>query len=323
MIALRAFRSVVLVLVLSMAGALAIAAGEASGDPDRHIIHIETDAHEGPVVVPDRNHLYFTSVPDFAADDTNIAIRFVDLETGQVETFKTDANMANGMWLTLEGDALLVAEQGTRDTPAAISLINLSDGHREILVDSYDGKSFNSPNKVIQASSGWIYFSDPDYGYHQGFKDKPQLPMAVYAHNPETGETTRLTTAVARPHGLALSLDEKTLYIGDTDAIDGSTPYDPDRSHGILSAPLLAPDRIGPLTEILSVPVGIPDGFIVTEPHGHLWVAAGDGVRRYAPDGTLIEVFPIEGGAFNLVRHGDVVFSTADTAIWRTKIDAN
>ena len=292
-----------------------------SSDVDQHYIFVETDAHEGPVIVPDQNRLYFTSVPNFGVDDTNIAIRHVDLETAQVETFVPDANMANGMWLSGDGASLLVAEQGTKDEPAAISRISLATGEREVIVDSYEDKPFNSPNKVIEASSGWIYFSDPDYGYHQGFKNAPKLPMAVYAHNPETGKTTRLTTAVARPHGLALSLNEDVLFIGDTDAIDGSNPYDPSRSQRILSAPLLTPDEIGPLTEVLSVPVGIPDGFIVTQPHGNLWVAAGDGVRHYSSDGGLIEFFPIKGGAFNVVHQGNTVFSTTDTAIWRTEVD--
>lgn len=321
MIGERAIGVAVVAGLLVGAGVRGYAEEDSPGDLDGHAIYVETDAHEGPVVVPDQNRLYFTSVPDFAADDTHIAIRYVDLGTKQVETFIPDANMANGMWLSSDGAALLVAEQGTKDTPAAISRISLADGEREIIVDSYEGKPFNSPNKVIEASSGWIYFSDPDYGYHQGFKDAPQLPMAVYAHSPETNETTRLTTAVARPHGLALSLDENVLYIGDTDAIDGSSPYDPNRSHSILSAPLLAPNEIGPLMEVLAVPVGIPDGFIVTKPHGNLWVAAGDGVRLYSSDGMLIEMFPIDRGAFNVARHGDTVYSTADTAIWRTRID--
>jgi len=71
---------------------------------------------------------------------------------------------------------------------------------------------------------------------------------------------------------------------------------------------------------VLSVPVGIPDGFIIVEPSGEIWVAAGDGVRRHAADGAFIELFPIEGGAYNLTQYGDTVYSTANTAIWQTKI---
>lgn len=288
-------------------------------DNATHKTFVKTNAHEGPVVVPHQNRLYFTTAPDFAADDTHIAIRFVDLDTGEVGTLRPRSNMANGMWLARDGKSLLVAEQGTHDTHGGISRINLADGTREVIVDSFEGKRFNSPNKVIEAKNGWIYFSDPDYGYNQGFKGKPELAMAVYAHNPETGKTTRLTTDPDRPHGLALSGDGTVLFIGDTDAIDGKRPYDPKRTKDVLSAPLLAPDRIGPLTKVLSVPVGIPDGFIVVGPDDDLWVAAGDGLRVYSKDGEFLKLFPVENGVFNVTKSGDTFYSTGDTAIFATQ----
>lgn len=288
-----------------------------------HSILVKTDAHEGPVFVPDQNRLYFTTKPDFQSDDVHIAIRYVDLDTRKVGTFLPRSNMANGMWLSNDGKALLVAEQGTMHTPGAISRINLADGTREVIVDSFEGKLFNSPNKVIQSSNGWIYFSDPDYGANQGFKPAPELPMAVYAHDPSTGKTHRLTTDAARPHGLALSPDETVLYIGDTDAIDGKNPYNITKSHSILSAPLEAPNRLGPLAEVLSVPVGIPDGFVVTAPSGDFWVGAGDGLRHYRADGTFKALYPAGGTVFNVTSHANVVYSTADTAIWRTLIPSD
>ena len=312
-------RLVILPLTLVL-GCCAGQPGSGEGAGADHSILVHTDAHEGPVVVPDQNRLYFTTPPDFKSDDTHIAIRYVDLATLEIVTWRPRSNMANGMWLTKDGSALLVAEQGTHDTPGAISRIRLSDGEREVLVDSFEGKPLNSPNKVIQASSGWIYFSDPDYGHNQGFKPGPELPMAVYAFNPATGETIRLTTDIARPHGLALSLDETLLYIGDTDAIDGAHPYDPNRSHDVLAAPLLAAYKIGDLEEVFSVPVGIPDGFIVVAPGGDLWVAAGDGLRHYTGAGVFIALYPVDGGVVDLTRHGDTLYSTANTAIWQTKI---
>jgi gluconolactonase len=292
-------------------------------DGKKHSILVRTDAHEGPVFVSHQNRLYFTTKPDFQSDDVHIAIRYVDLDTLNVGTFMPRSNMANGMWLSADGKALLVAEQGTMHTPGAISRIKLADGTREVIVDSFEGKPFNSPNKVIESSKGWIYFSDPDYGANQGFKPKPELPMAVYAHDPSTGTTHRLTMDVDRPHGLALSLDEKVLYIGDTDAIDGKHLYNPKKSHSILSASLEAPNRLGPLSEVLSVPVGIPDGFVVTALSGDLWVGAGDGLRRYRADGTFKALYPAGGPVFNVTSHGNIVYSTADTAIWQTHISSD
>lgn len=295
-------------------------APSAQGDDYDLRVFVAANAHEGPVVVASQNRLYYTTRPDFAADDTFISIDYIDLETSEVGTFKERSNMANGMWLTRDGASLLVAEQGTLETPGGISRINLADGSREMLVDSFEGQPFNSPNKVIEADTGWIYFSDPAYGVNQGFKPPSSLPMAVYAHDPEAGTTTRLTTEPVRPHGLAFSPDQSILYMGDTEAIDGKNPYDATKTRGVLAAPLVAPDEIGPLTTLLSVPEGIPDGFITTD-DGHLWVGAGDGVRRYAADGSFVELLPIpETGAVNLTRDGDRLYITADTAIWTADI---
>ena len=281
---------------------------------------LHTNAHEGPVVVPSQGRLYYTTKPDFSASDTHILIRYLDLANNTVSTFRPRSNMANGMWLSRDGKALLVAEQGSFDSRGAISLITLTDGKREVLVDEYQNKPLNSPNKVIESSSGWIYFSDPDYGHNQGFKPPPQLPMAIYAHDLLTGKTVRLSKEFVRPHGLALSPDENILYVGDTDAIDGKNSYDPKRTHEILKAKLSAPDRLNSIEHLITVPVGIPDGF-VTSPNGELFVAAGDGVRHYSSSGELLDLMAIPNGAVNLTLSDGILYITADTAIYRATIE--
>ena len=282
-------------------------------------ILVHTNAHEGPVFVPSQERLYFTTKPDFAASDTHIAINYLDIAANKVMSFRLHSNMANGMWLSRDGKSLLVAEQGTLTSPAAISRIALADGKREVVVDEYQGKPFNSPNKVIESSAGWIYFSDPDYGHNQGFKPTPLLPMAVYAHNSLSGATVRLSTSFAMPHGLALSPGEDRLYVGDTAAIDGKSAYNPSATHEIFVAALLTPDGLGKVHSLLQVPLGIPDG-IVTAPNGDLFVAAGDGVRHYSDEGKFLGLMAIENGAVNLTLVNDLLYITADTAIYRAKV---
>ena len=298
--------------------AVSTAASDTLPEGAEHGILVKTDAHEGPVYVPSQNRIYFTSKPDFSSDRTHIAIRYVELDTLQVKTWKLRSNMANGMWLSNDGQALIVAEQGTMETQAAISRIRLVDGHREVLVDNFKGKPFNSPNKAIEVPSGWIYFSDPDYGANQGFKPAPKLPMAVYAYDPEAGKTTRLTSEYERPHGLAATTDGQSLYVSDTDAVDGKGPYDPTKTRDIFLSALSAPDAVGPKELVITVPAGIPDGIIVAGPDNDIWVAAGDGLRHYRKDGTLVALYPVEGGVFNVTTDGEAFYSTADTAIWKT-----
>ncbi|AWF80999.1 hypothetical protein BTJ40_09340 [Microbulbifer sp. A4B17] len=285
---------------------------------DTHSILVETDAHEGLVYVPSQNRLYFSSVPNLDSKTPQIAIRYYDFATGEVVTWKTRSNMANSMWLSNDSEHLLVAEQGIGGNPGAISRIHLSDGQREVLVDNYKGKPFNSPNKVVQSPSGWIYFSDPNYGHNQGFKPEPKLPPAFYAFNISTEKLTRLANEYIMPHGLAISPMGTNIYFGDTAAIDGKSSYDPSKTKDIYVSALLSPDHLGDKHWVLSTPVGIPDGFIVVGPRNDLWVAAGDGLRHYRKDGSLVFLYPVPGGVYSVATDGEAFYSSSNSAIWKT-----
>ena len=125
---------------------------------------VEVDAHEGPVHVPVEDALYFTSVP---APD--VAIKRLSLASGEVSVLRADANQANGMALHPDG-RLVVCEQGTHVTPARISLVDRVTGAAETLVDGWGGLPLNSPNDVVVKGDGTVWFTDPSYGYLQGFR---------------------------------------------------------------------------------------------------------------------------------------------------------
>src|SRR5207245_5887956 len=85
--------------------------------------------------------------------------------------------------------------------------------------DSYNGKKLNSPNDVVVASDGAIWFTDPSYGigaYYADQKEAAELPMNVYRLDPKTGNATVVADDFVRPNGLAFSPDEKKLYIIDS-----------------------------------------------------------------------------------------------------------
>jgi len=100
--------------------------------------------------------------------------------------------------------------------------------------------------------------------------------------------------------------------------VDGKGPYDPTKTRDIFLSALSAPDAVGPKELVITVPAGIPDGIIVAGPDNDIWVAAGDGLRHYRKDGTLVALYPVEGGVFNVTTDGEAFYSTADTAIWKT-----
>lgn len=189
-----------------------------------------------------------------------------------------------------------------------------------MLVDNFHGLPFNSPNKLIQARSGIIYFSDPDYGYYQGFKPKPQLMNAIYAFNPKSKKIVEISERFIMPHGLALSPDQKKLYIGATSAVDGRDPYNIHLFHDIYVAYLTNAYHISKIRHFLEISPGIPDGFITT-PRG-LYIAAGNGVQYYSYAKKLMKLFPINHGAVNLTQCNNTLYVTANHALYKIPINA-
>src|SRR5215211_1987206 len=171
----------------------------------------ETDAHEGPVHAADEGALYFTSLPTGG----HSAIRRLDLRTRAVTTLVADANGANGMTMDREG-RLVVCEQGGLDSPARITRRDRATGAAETLADSRRGRRLNSPNDVVVAADGAVWFTDPSYGHLQGFRPPPELGDLVYRLDPASGEPDVVADGFDKPNGLAFSPDEDVLYVTDS-----------------------------------------------------------------------------------------------------------
>lgn len=94
------------------------------------------------------------------------------------------------------------------------------------------------------------------------------------------GSVTVLDDDLGLSNGLAFSADGGTLYSVDTFShVVRARPYD------------AATGTVGERSDFVRVDDGYPDG-IAVDADGHLWVAVfGQGeVRRFAPDGTLVDV---------------------------------
>jgi gluconolactonase len=268
------------------------------------------DAHEGPVYAPDGDALYFTTVRR-----ERVAIKRLALRDGSLTVVRPDANMANGMCAGSDG-GLFVCEQGTLLQPARITRLDPSSGRVEPVVDSFFGLPLNSPNDVVARSDGTIWFTDPSYGWLQGFRPAPRLADRVYRYDLATGSITSVTDALDKPNGLAFSRDERVLYVGDSGAIHGPDDYDPARPRRVLAFDVV---NGGLATERVfadDIP-GFPDG-IKVDVDGRVYVSCAEGVLVFAPDGRPLDEIPLPG-AVNFTFGGpgrDVLFITADTAVW-------
>ena len=96
---------------------------------------------------------------------------------------------------------------------AAVRSIRIEkDGTRTTLADRFEGKRLNSPNDLVVARDGTVYFTDPSFGL-EGMDNSPlreQTFNGVYRLRPN-GEITLLTREQERPNGLVLSPDGSIL----------------------------------------------------------------------------------------------------------------
>ena len=119
-----------------------------------------------------------------------------------VEGFKSQAN---GIKIDRE-DRLVVADAG-----CGRLLRIAADGQTaEVLADRIDGKRFNSINDVALDTKGNIYFSDP------GGSSAENPVGSVYRYDIRTKQVTRLAEKLAFPNGLAVSPDQKSICVAES-----------------------------------------------------------------------------------------------------------
>jgi len=273
----------------------------------------DVDAHEGPVYVPAEHALYFTSPP--RGRERRVAIRRLDLGSRRVTTLREPANGANGMTLGPDG-SLLVCEQGSMAEPARITRVDRATGAAETVVDAFEGRRLNSPNDVVARSDGTIWFTDPSYGYLQGFRPPPETGDHVYRFHPAAGDLRAVAGTLDKPNGLAFSPDESVLYVTDSGANQEEGSFYPERPHHIkafdVSGDGLAAERV-----FADVAPGFPDG-IKCDSAGRVYASSASGVQVFDPSGERLGEIELPG-AVNFTWGGpdrDLLLITTDTAVW-------
>ncbi|MEL7415870.1 MAG: SMP-30/gluconolactonase/LRE family protein, partial [Pseudomonadota bacterium] len=224
---------------------------------------------EGPVWFGDANCLLFSDIPN------NRIMRWTP-ELG-VSVYRAPSNFANGHTRDLQG-RLISCEHGTRRVTRT-----LHDGTIEVVASHVGGKRLNSPNDVIVASDGAVWFTDPHYGImtnYEGFAAEQELPCRVYRVDPESGEVVPMIDSMNCPNGLAFSPDESMLYVADTGRMFSDDPQHI-RRFRVTSTGL---EDEGVFHQIAP---GASDGFRL-DSDGNIWSSAADGVQCIAPDGRLL-----------------------------------
>lgn len=132
---------------------------------------------------------------------------------GTWSEFRNPSGRANGLAFDAAG-RLLACEGAREGGERRVTRTNLETGEVEVLASDYEGKRLNSPNDLVVAQNGRIYFTDPRYG---GQEERELDTEDVYLIDTD-GSLRRVATKpdITKPNGIALSPDQKTLYVADT-----------------------------------------------------------------------------------------------------------
>jgi gluconolactonase len=158
---------------------------------------------EGPVWFGDGRYLLLSDIPN------NRILRW-DECAGITSVFRSPSQHANGHVRDRAGRLLSCEHHSRRITRTEY------DGRITVLADRFEGARLNSPNDIVCASDGSIWFTDPSFGIDsdwEGDRAPAELPHAVYRLPGDGGPLQRVITDLAAPNGLAFSPDEKLLYV--------------------------------------------------------------------------------------------------------------
>ena len=239
---------------------------------------------EGPTWIKAGQYLLFTDVP------ANTMYRWS--QNGGASVFLKPSGYAgpplaglreagaNGL-LAEPKDTVLLADSGSR----LIARLDLRTKRKQTLVDRFEKKRFNSPNDIARKRDGTIFFTDPPYG----LKDLNASPLKELEFNGVyrldlDGTVHVVDDSLTFPNGIALSPDEKTLYVANSDPKRPIwTAYTLSEDGGVSAKRVFAN-----ASDLLADGVpGLPDGMKVAD-NGYLFATGPGGVIVFAPDGRRL-----------------------------------
>jgi gluconolactonase len=241
---------------------------------------------EGPAWVRDGSFLLFSDIPNNAIErwDAKSGCKVYLKPSGYTgKDARGGESGSNGLVIDRQG-RLVLCQHGDRRVARLDSSWDKPQANYITLADRYEGKRLNSPNDAVVDSQGAIYFTDPPYGLEKGMEDpKKELDFqGVYRIAPD-GKLTLATKELERPNGIALSPDEKTLYVANSH----------DERPIIMAFPVNADGTLGKGREFYNSKTagasgpGACDGLTV-DAKGNLFATIPGGVAVFTPEGKQL-----------------------------------
>ncbi|MCI0547124.1 MAG: SMP-30/gluconolactonase/LRE family protein [Candidatus Rokubacteria bacterium] len=256
---------------------------------------------EGPLWHPREHYLLWSDMP-------GDHLRRWSARDG-VTTFRQPSNKSNGLAWDRQG-RLLVCEHATSRVTRTEA-----DGRIVPLATHYEGKALNSPNDIVCAADGGIYFSDPPYGRAEfyGVPRPQELPFqGVYRVGADPRSPVLLADDFDRPNGLAFTADGR-LLVNDT-ARQHIRVFDV-RPGGRLSGGKVWAETRGEGP-------GAPDGMKL-DSLGNVYCCGPGGIHVFNADAVSLGVIHVPEYAANMAW-GDAdlrsLYITASTSVYRIRV---
>ncbi len=250
---------------------------------------------EGPLWHPD-GFFYFVDLK------SNLLYRMVP---GQVPQKIRNTIGGNGTTFDLQGRLLNCEGDGRRVTRTEL------DGTVTTLIDRFEGKRLNRPNDVICHSDGSVFFTDPALLMPQA--DRELDYAGVYRIAPDGRVST--VGRFEYPNGLALSRDERTLYVANTRWTQYIHAVELDSAGNMVRRRIFA-DMSADGTN------GVPDGMKIDEA-GRVFCTGTGGVWVFDPDGTRIGLIETPEVCANVGFGGPdlrTLLLTASTSVYTLRV---
>ncbi len=273
---------------------------------------------EGPVWVEAGGYLLFNDVPE------NVMYRWSERDGAKVflkpsgyagrDTAVLREAGANGMFPESAGK-VLVANAGNR----TVDRLDLKTKQSTVIAKAYEGRRFNSPNDLVRRSDGVIFFTDPPYSL-KGLNDSPVKELSfngVYRID-VNGAISVIDKEMTFPNGIALSPDERTLYVANSDP---KRPiwmaYSLDKQGNVESKRVFA-DASDLMGDSVS---GLPDGLRVAT-DGHIFATGPGGVLVFSADGKRLGRIETGTAIANCAfgEDGRVLYMTSDSFLARVRV---
>jgi len=274
---------------------------------------------EGPIWVKSGGYLLFTDVPG------NKMWKWS--EKGGLEKFldpsgaaNPDTNVwreagANGLAI-LDKNSILLADTGSR----MIQRLDLKTKKKTPFASQFEGKKFSSPNDVVRMKSGVVFLTDPPYGFRK-FDEAPEKeqPFNGVYRVAKDGTVSVIEKELHRPNGVALSPDERTLYVTQSEPTKAIImAYSLDANGNVTGRKLFhdVTDLVGEKSP------GLPDGLAVAS-DGTIFTSAPGGILVLSKEGKRLGRIG-DGKATANCKFGDdgkTLYLTSHTMLARIRLN--